>query len=235
MDKQKLLLLPGLDGTGRLFEPLINALQNKTQLEIEIVRYSVDETKTYEELIDLVGQIVQRYQSVYIVAESFSGPIALKLLEKYPARIKGVILVATFITPPQKLLLKFANSLPIEKLLKFNIPDFLIRKFCLGSSASSEQIRQFKKTIKLVSPKVIAHRLKELLTLEKNDYNKNYPCKIIYIKASDDKLVSAERTDELVSIIPVDMKEVNGSHFLLQVKPEECAEIILDNTRFSSI
>jgi len=231
MGKQKLLLLPGLDGTGLLFEPLINALQDENQIEVQVVRYPENEAKTYEELIDFVGDIVQQHQSVNIIAESFSGPIGLKLFEKYPDKIKSLILVATFISPPRKTLLKIMKFLPIESLLRIDIPNFLIRGYCLGNEISLEQILQFKNALRSVSPKVIAHRLGELLKLDKTQFNQIESNKVIYIKASDDKLVSSQCTDELACVFSVDVKVVKGPHFLLQVKWKECLEIIMQSIR----
>ena len=227
MGKQKLLLLPGLDGTGLLFESLINALQDNIQIEIEVVRYPVNETRTYEELVDFVADIVRLHESIYIVAESFSGPIGLKILARHPDKIRGLVLAASFITPPSKFLLRLARLLPIEKLLKINIPDFLIRKFCLGNDSSNESISQFKTALRSVSPKVIAHRLDELLELDKNQFRGTDSNKVICLKASDDKLVSNHCTEELASVISVDVKEVQGPHFLLQTKVEECAKAII--------
>jgi len=235
MGKQKLLLLPGLDGTGQLFEPLLNALQNETKIEAQVIRYPVNETKTYQELIDFAGDIVQQHRSVNIIAESFSGPIGLKLFEKYPDRIKGLVLVASFITPPRKIWLKLMKFLPIESLLKIDIPNFLIRRYCLGDSASSELILQFKSALKSVSPKVIAHRLSELLKLDKEQFSQINSNKIDYIKALDDKLVPRSCTDELLRVISAELIVVKGPHFLLQTKPEECVEIIIKSSNSKQV
>lgn len=53
-----LVLLPGMDGTGQLFSPLVSALG--PDVETIIVRYPCDIPLSYEELeaIDLAGSIL---------------------------------------------------------------------------------------------------------------------------------------------------------------------------------
>ncbi len=48
----KLILLPGLDGTGILFEPLVRALPS--HLSPVIIAYATQETLGYAELVEYV-------------------------------------------------------------------------------------------------------------------------------------------------------------------------------------
>ena len=75
-----IILLPGLDGTAKLFEPFIAAAPS---------RFSVTpvalpcEKLTYEELADSVASTVPD-GPVVVIAESFSGPLAIALAERHP-------------------------------------------------------------------------------------------------------------------------------------------------------
>jgi len=64
---------------------------------------------------------------------------------------------------------------------------------------------------------------------------KEYPnskgCKITYIQALNDKLVSNRCLNELSSVVTLESEMLIGPHFLLQAKPKECAKIILKNTK----
>jgi len=153
MGNNKLILLPGLDGTGNLFEPLLEEIENERT--IGVIRYPPNEALTYTELVSFVEGEIERESSIYIVAESFSGVIALNLLNKCESKIKGIILVASFITTPHKYLLKLSSALPIKSLLKFEIPNFLIRRYCLGSEVAESEIIKFKSILKLVNPDVL--------------------------------------------------------------------------------
>lgn len=229
MGNHKLILLPGLDGTGNLFEPLLNEIQNERT--IEVIRYPLNETLTYAELVTFVGNKIKNENSIYIVAESFSGVIALNLLTKYKNKIKGIILVASFVTPPHKYLLKLSSLLPVKSLLKLDIPNFLIRTYCLGSEIAEAEISKFKSIIKLVNPNVLVHRLNEIEKLTNNEQLNSNSCKITYIQALNDKLVPNRCLKELSSVVTLETEVVVGPHFLLQAKPKECAEIILKNTK----
>ena len=78
-----LTLLPGFDGTGELFGPLQAALGN--DVVANAIRYEAEHS--FEDYVDSVARILPRENAV-LVAESFSGPVALSLLERYPDRIK---------------------------------------------------------------------------------------------------------------------------------------------------
>jgi len=200
MGNHKLILLPGLDGTGNLFEPLINEIQNERS--IEVISYPLNEALTYSELVSFVGN-----------------------------KIEGIILVASFITPPHKHLLKLSSLLPVKSLLKFEIPNFLIRRYCLGSEVAESVIIKFKSIIKLVNPNVLVHRINEIKKLTNKELLSNNSCKITYIQALNDKLVQNRCLKELSSVVTLETEVVAGPHFLLQAKPKECAKIILKNTK----
>lgn len=61
------------------------------------VRY--DAERSLNDYIDSVARILPRENTV-LVAESFSGAIALSLLARYPARIRCAVLCATFSVSP---------------------------------------------------------------------------------------------------------------------------------------
>ena len=52
MAKPTLVLLPGMDGTGDLFAPFVNAVENR--FLVQVVRYPTDRVLDYEGLFALV-------------------------------------------------------------------------------------------------------------------------------------------------------------------------------------
>lgn len=73
-----LVLLPGMDGTGTLFDPLLAVLPKTCQ--IKVIKYPTDASLTYEELERYVIERLPIGRSpLIVIAESFSGPIALRL------------------------------------------------------------------------------------------------------------------------------------------------------------
>jgi pimeloyl-[acyl-carrier protein] methyl ester esterase len=72
--RDRLLLLPGLDGTGALFDRFLTVLSK--DIETRTIRYPDDSAMGYPELVGFVERQLSADKS-YLLAESFSGPIAL--------------------------------------------------------------------------------------------------------------------------------------------------------------
>ena len=95
----KLVLMPGLDGTGNLFKPLLSALG--PELHTHILSYPSDKYLPYDEIADYArSQLKIIGEPLVLVAESYSGPVALQLLQNPLPDIKGVIFSATTIKFP---------------------------------------------------------------------------------------------------------------------------------------
>lgn len=72
-----LVLLPGLDGTGKLFAEFVRAL-NPT-VECVVVAYPKDQPMGYEELEGLVVSALPKDRAFVLLGESFSGPLAIRI------------------------------------------------------------------------------------------------------------------------------------------------------------
>jgi pimeloyl-ACP methyl ester carboxylesterase len=164
-------------------------------------------------------------QSV-VLAESFSGLVALTLLTEVANRIRGVIFVGAFAEPPRPLLLRLAPVVSRSTALLRSMPSFMLRRYCLGKDATAAQLNLLREALAAVSPKVLAQRL--ALIGARHSFGKapfNVPS--YYIRASEDRLVPAscarwfqERFERC------GIEELHGPHFLLQARPRESAEVI---------
>lgn len=219
----KIVLLPGLDGTGELFEPFVNSLPGN--LKIQIISYKRHSKQSYKELVDFV--ITQLPNEEFIlIAESFSGPIAYQVALSKPCFLKSLILVATFLENPRPVLLYLFNLLPISRILRMPIPTLLIKIFFLGNTAKKDTIDMFKNTIKSVSPSVISFRLQEISKLQ-NKYQSS-DIKVIYIQATNDKLIPNGCLKGVQKVFKnISVQRIIGPHFILQANPKMCAEVII--------
>src|ERR1700722_15702641 len=98
MMRTALVLLPGLDGSGVMFRPLLSYLP-KEILSI-VVSYPPGEVRSYDELLPLVLAAIPADFPVILLGESFSGPLAIMAAAKYPPGLIGVVLCATFVRNP---------------------------------------------------------------------------------------------------------------------------------------
>lgn len=219
----KIVLLPGLDGTGNLFEPFVNALPKN--IETQIISYETDIKQSYKELVEFVATELPSEEFI-LVAESFSGPIAYQIALLKPDFLKSLILVATFLENPHPILLNLFNFFPSSLMLSMPIPNTLIKIFFLGDSAKKETIDLFKRSIKSVSSNVLSFRLKEILKLRKS--NQSCGIKTIYIQATNDRLVPDRCLEALQKTFQnINVKRVVGPHFILQANPQSCVEILI--------
>ena len=156
-----LVLLPGLDGTGLLFTDFIAELP--LDVHPHVIAYPPDKLCSLAEYANFVADNLPP-GDVVLLAESFSGLVALTLASKIPNSIRGLIFCAAFAEPPRPLLLHVARFLPGAAFLMRSAPDFLLRQFCLGSTATKEQLEPLRKALALVSPEVLTHRLSLIAT-----------------------------------------------------------------------
>ena len=218
----KVVLLPGLDGTGLLFKPFIEALPKN--IETLVISYPENKKQNYSELVSFV--ITQLPEEDYIlVGESFSGNIAYHIALSKPKHLKSIIFVASFLSSPRPLLLSLLNFLPSKILFFVPPPKLIIKSFMLGASTKNNIIQLFLEALKQVSPDVLSFRLKEI---NKHQFC-SCPCEIqaMYIQATNDYLVpqkSVVNFEKLFTNLKV--SKVSGSHFILQSKPVECAKIV---------
>jgi hypothetical protein len=87
--------LPGLHGTGELFERFLAEFDSQTQI-VELPDNINQDVKT---LADYVSKRLPD-DSLMILAESFSGSLIPSILNHSPNRIIGIIFLASFISCP---------------------------------------------------------------------------------------------------------------------------------------
>src|SRR5688572_16513964 len=126
-----LVLLPGLDGTGQLFRPLLDVVPSTWRTGV--VTYPSSRMCTYDELLGLIDEQVGAEGSVALIAESFSGPLALRYACEHPGVVRAVVLCASFVRPPLPSWLAWF----VTPLLFRRAPStFVVRHFMVGSDAS---------------------------------------------------------------------------------------------------
>lgn len=223
--KTNLVLLPGLDGTGLLFKPLLEVIPSCfTPL---VISYPSDEPLDYDALLSCAQSLIPLDQPFVIVAESFSGPIAVRIAATRPNNLRALILCASFVSNPTLLsnpLTSFLINTPV-----FNVrpPDFLVRYFLMGQDAPVDLMNLFKEALDVVSPSVLASRLQIILEVNERDSLRKCQVPVLYIAAKHDKLVSPRSLTEITRIKPnVESIFIDAPHFLLQCKPQLAIEII---------
>src|SRR5688572_22228863 len=123
----RIVLLPGLDGTGKLFAPLLGALE--PEFECQVVSYP-DSLTDYAAHEAHVRAVLPKDRPFMVLGESFSGPIAVRLGANPPPSLAGIILSASFLRSPHAWLGIFRIGLRL--LPKRRPPMFIGEFFLLG-------------------------------------------------------------------------------------------------------
>lgn len=108
MSDLHLVLLPGLDGTGKLFKPFIEQMESTD--EITVVSYSTQVHKPFEALVDYVISLLPVNRPLVILGESFSGPVAIRIAARSHLNIQGLVLAATFAKYPVTLGVHYSST-----------------------------------------------------------------------------------------------------------------------------
>lgn len=219
----RVILLPGLDGSGELLAEFAAALA--PEFDATIVSYPNDVALDYPALTALVRALLPHDQPYALIAESFSGPVAISLAASKPAGLVGVVLCASFAKAPRRRLLRFAGLLRVVPFRK--IPALFLMPLLMGRWSSRNWSRRVQAAIRAVDSAVLRRRLVAAATVDVSALIADIACPLLYLKASRDALVSndawtaiRDTSHHAVCI------EIEGPHFLLQARPEECAAAI---------
>ncbi|MFN8443146.1 MAG: alpha/beta fold hydrolase [Caldilineaceae bacterium] len=229
----KIVLLPGLDGTGVHFQPFLNEMPSRW--EATVFRYPTESSQDYATLTEYVAQRLPREEPFCLLAESFSGPIAYRLAASGRFPIESVIFVATFLRSPRPRLLRLRHLLPLRWLLQFKAPDWILRRLMLDVQTSDEFLTTFWLAVEQVRPEVLVQRLGSIAALPSGQAKLKQPC--LYLQASHDLLVPRRSVEDFKQVCPdLEVVQIPGRHFLLQAKPKPCVEAIerwlAEQTRF---
>ena len=218
-----LVLLPGMDGTGELFAPLLAELP--LELPVTVVRYP-DRAATYADHADVARAELPRDQPFVLLAESFSGPVAVRLAAEARSNLRGLILCASFLTCPNLLLRALRPLTPIAspKLL----PGFVASHSLLGGFATPRLRAAHARALSHVSSRTLTARLRAMADVDVRADVRGLDRPALYLRGTRDRIVRARFGEEFVATARHGrLVDVDAPHFLLQARPREAAAAIL--------
>src|SRR5687768_13243658 len=130
MARRHLVLLPGLDGTGSLFGPLLAQLP-ETLIPV-VVKYPPDQVLYYEQLFPHIREVMPWDQPFILLAESFSGPMAIKFAAEQSANIHALVLVSSFFSKIDAPDASWTSFFTKEKWFERATPDSAIKQLVTG-------------------------------------------------------------------------------------------------------
>jgi pimeloyl-[acyl-carrier protein] methyl ester esterase len=222
MTTHALVLLPGMDGTGELFAPLLAELP--LALPVTVVRYP-DRAATYAEHIEVARAELPRNQPFILLGESFSGPVAVALSAAAPPGLRGIILCASFLTCPNRLLgvLRPLTPFASPKL----VPGFLAQRALLGRFATPALRAAHERALGHVSSPTLTARLRAMAEVDVRADMASIAVPSLYLRGTADRVVAGRYGQEyLDSARHGRLVDIDAPHFLLQSRPREAAQAI---------
>jgi pimeloyl-ACP methyl ester carboxylesterase len=212
------LLLPGIDGSGRLYGPLLAA--GPRGFRPEVLSYPPDLPLGYDELVALVRPRLPRGRFV-LVAESFSGPIAVRLAAERPAGLAALVLAATFLHAPLNPLLHPVRGLVGARLFGLPMPAPVVRWFMAGPDAPDGIVSLVQQAVAEVRAEVMAHRAAEALRVDAREDLVRVEVPILCIAPTRDRLIRTDVAGEILALRPdAEIAFLDSPHMVLQRRPQ---------------
>ncbi|MDG9668867.1 lysophospholipase [Hahella sp. CR1] len=219
----KLVMLPGMDGTGDLFAPFLECIP---QIETQIIPLPQTGAQDYDSLAAYVREQLPD-DDFYLLAESFSGPIGALLAADGVPGLQGVIFVATFLSIPSPWAVCVGRRLPLQGMMRLPFSSWTQRRLLLGPDVGDDFLQHFTAAVRSIPTATLKARLETLQHLHWRREPVSSPS--IYLQATDDYLVSPGKALEIQQHFPDNrLVRIQGPHFLLQANPAACARTLLD-------
>src|ERR1700722_7023935 len=223
-----LVLLPGLDGTGKLFTEFVQVLG--PGVNTQIIAYPNNEPLGYQELEALVRAALPCDRPFVILGESFSGPISIRIAAQPPAGLLGIILCGAFARNPYPLM-GWAGSLAAWFPVK-SLPQWVRAPLMWGSMDPDRAPEKLARAMADVSETVIRHRIAALLAVDESAALANIRLPILVLQAARDLVIPASATEWILKCAPrARLVQIEGPHLLLQTRPAECAAAVMEFLR----
>ena len=218
----RLVLLPGLDGTGELFAPFTDALAG---VDVQVISYPPDRPMNYAGHEAHVRERLPKSEDYVLLAESFSGPVGISIAASAPANLRGLILCCSFASNPLPV---FG---PLSRLIGFSpavkIPNAWAAPWLYAGHATSRLRELHAKAMSIVSATAMRARVAALLAVDFTTKLRDVKAPLLYLLATEDRLVPRSAFEKIRELRPeTEMREFNAPHFLLQSAPLPVSEVV---------
>ncbi len=222
-ERPLLVLLPGLDGTGLMFEPFLKAAGD---FEMRVVRYP-EALVSYVACGHHVRSQLPKDRPYLLLGESFSGPVALMLAAERPEGLRAVVLCGTFARNPRPGL---AWTAPLLRLLPpMRLPLGALRFLLLGRWASGPLMELVRRVLPAVPKATLRDRLLAVIAVDQTPLLSRIDVPTLALVAAHDRLVPLAAVRHLKAHLPgLDAARLQGPHWLLQTRPDAAAQALRD-------
>lgn len=221
---KKLVLLPGMDGSGELFRGLEGVLPE--ELEIERLWYPADRYLNYRELAGTLRGAIRVDEPFVLVAESYGAPLAILIASMDPPNLRGIVLSAGFATSPLRGWRRTLCWDLVPLLAQVPLPSLVARYLLVGQEAPRGLVELIQGAVSWLTPKVLRARMREVLNVDVRAELAQVRVPVLYLQPTKDRLVDAACLREMEAVKPGRVVKVESPHLLLQCEGKVAAEVI---------
>jgi pimeloyl-[acyl-carrier protein] methyl ester esterase len=214
-----LIMLPGLDGAGLAFGPLVELLPPS------IVTYPRDRVMGYQELLPLVTGMLPNDPFV-LLGESFSSPLAITIAASRPRGLRGLILSSAFARNPLWLAPNWLAPLAHPLVFRLYNPYIRFKAWWRGSGPHSAARLA---AVSGLRPQVVANRARSALRVNVMQQLSSCPVPVMYIRGERDRLVHRRNLEEMSECLPsMCVVRLDGGHCVLRSQAALAAAAIVE-------
>jgi pimeloyl-ACP methyl ester carboxylesterase len=218
----QVVMLPGLDGTGRLSMPFVDALRSRG-LDAQALALPCTGQQDYATLVEALRPQLPA-QPFVLLAESFAGPLAMELAAGPLPGLRGLVLCTTFARRPVPLPASAAMALapawPMPPL------PLMARLLLAGWRTRSNQ-QDLQNALAQVPTSVLRQRAAATLRVDVRALLCRIQTPTLNVQALQDRLLWPRSVRELQALLPdARHNAIEGPHLLLQARAEPAAALI---------
>ncbi|MCX2833086.1 hypothetical protein [Microbulbifer thermotolerans] len=172
----KIVFLPGMDGTGLLFNELI--LNIPREIDREVICLNEIQGVSYHQQAEYIAEKIGS-SNILLVAESYSGRIAYELCNILGSCIAKVVFIASFVSCPGSLA-KLAAVLPAYVLKPNLLPNWFMKMLCFDGRGNRVLLDQVREAITQVELSTLKQRLLNIAELDEPKDHQSTPA--VYIE-----------------------------------------------------
>lgn len=221
----QIVILPGLDGTGRLLEGFRAQLERRG-LAATVITYPPDRPLGYRELEALARPQLPASRPFILLGESFSGPLAIRLAAAPPPNLVGLVLSTTFARSPVPVpkslagLVRFAPGRPPMPLLSW---------WLLGRWTTPSLRAVLRDALCQVAPATLRARAIAALRVDATPSLRDMALPVLNLIGGRDRLLTRSAGRQLTEQrIDCRTRVIEGPHLLLQTATAACAQAVAD-------
>ena len=192
-------------------------------MEAITVEYPKSVPSDYDTLLPLVLEALPKGREFVLLGWSFSGPLALMAAASQPPGLQGVVLCASFVQKPLGWVPKLARHFTWPFLFSVS-GSMAVAKTVLAGFGSPEVNRLIKAAHDAVPAKVMAARVRQVLTADVRSELQACAVPILYLEAASDRIVPKRNLEGILRLRPdVAVRTIPGPHLALALSQEAAA------------